>query len=101
MSNDQALQILGLAMRARKLVLGEDFIIQAMRQETHKLVLLASDAGENITKKIMDKANTFHVEVNQSFTASELSNAIGKQNRVAVLVKDKGFITLVKKQLDS
>lgn len=100
-SKEKVLKTLGLAMRARKLVLGEDLIIQAIRKEAHKLVLLASDAGENITKKITDKSKTYHVQVIQDFTSEELSNAIGKQNRKVILLKDKGFITLLNKQLDS
>lgn len=100
MSKQQVLQTLGLAMRARKVVLGEDFILAAMKTEGPKMVFLASDAGENFRKKIYDKATTYKVKVCIDLTTEELSNAIGKQNRKAVLLKDKGFIKLVIKQLD-
>lgn len=87
---DQVLNLLGLATRARKIVLGEEFVLKVM-SKTNKVVFLANDAGDNITKKIKDKAETYSCLLIQSYSTEELSRAIGKENRKVILVDDKGF----------
>lgn len=87
---------LGLAYRAKKTVIGTDYVVDAMRKSQVFLVLLASDAGDNTKKKISDKAKTFQVEVNDKYSTEELSNAMGKQNVKVVGIKDKGFSELLK-----
>lgn len=47
----QLLKLLGLAMRANKVVTGEDFCVEGIRKNEIKYVFLASDAGINTTKK--------------------------------------------------
>ena len=87
---DKILNLLGLATRARKIVLGEDFVLRAMSKQ-NKVVFLANDAGENIRKKINNKAESFNCLVIDMYSSDQLSNAIGKQNRKVILVDDKGF----------
>lgn len=48
---NQIEQMLGLAMRARKLITGEELVVKAIRQGQVKLVILASDASANTRKK--------------------------------------------------
>ncbi len=79
-------------MRARKITLGQDFVLKAIAQSPKAIVFLAKDAGGNITKKIQDKVETYNQVIVTEFTADELSKAIGKENRRVVLVADKGFI---------
>ena len=85
------LNLLGLAMRARKVVLGTDFVIKEAAKHPGSVLFLASDAGDNVRKKIEDKSKVYHMTVIKDFNTLELSNAIGKENRVVVLVIDKGF----------
>lgn len=88
-------------MRARMLVLGEEFVLSNMKNKKHNLVFIASDAGENIKKKVKDKTITYNALLIDYFTTDELSNAIGKKNRKIILVQDKGFIDSFKKHMDS
>lgn len=97
---DKVLNLLGLAMRARKIVLGQDFVLKEMSKQ-HKLVFLAKDAGENITKKIIDKATSFHCTVCRNFSSDELSQAIGKENRKVLLINDLGFSRKLKEYINS
>lgn len=90
MKRKETLNLLGLAMRARKITLGEEFVLKQI-QLPDTLLFLASDSGNNITKKVKDKANTYNRIVITEFTSEELSKAIGKQNRKVILVQDKGF----------
>ena len=91
MNKEKTLNLLGLATRARKVIVGEGFVLKGIK-EPNAIIFLASDAGENIKKKINDKANTYNKLVITDFDSDELSNAIGKENRKVVLVTDKGFI---------
>jgi len=90
------LQLLGLAMRAKKVVAGEDFCVEGIRSGEIKYVFLASDAGINTTKKITDKTKYYNVFLNNEFTSKELSNAIGKNNRMVIGIKDIGFAKKMK-----
>ena len=101
MNKQKILNLLGLAQRARKVVLGEEFVLNALSKNEYCLVFLASDAGENIKNKIIKKTNYYNVRTIDFLTSDELSKAIGKQNRKVVLVSDKGFINKFIEYLES
>lgn len=82
--------LLGLAMRARKLVMG-DKLIPGIQNQSVKLVLIASDASENTKKKLTDKCTYYGIEWMLIDDSVSLSRAIGKVNRMAVGVIDEGF----------
>ena len=52
MTNQAVLQFLGLAARARKIISGEELVVKEIRHGNAKLVLLASDASANTSKKL-------------------------------------------------
>ena len=85
------LQLLGLAMRAGKVVSGEDFVIQEIRSGKAQLVILSMDAKKNTEKKISDKCHSYKVPLLRYGTRQELGNAIGKEARVVIAVTDRGF----------
>ena len=88
-------------MRARKVTLGEEFVLKEITRVPGSVVFLASESGANITKKINDRAknNTFTLITHLS--SDEISKAIGKQNRRLVLVNDKGFCKKFLEYMDS
>ena len=92
----KVLQLLGLAFRAKKVISGEDFCVEAIRNGEAKYLFLASDAGVNTTKRITDKANYYKVTLDTTFTSNELSTAIGKNNRMVVAITDSGFAKKIK-----
>lgn len=98
---NKVLNLLGLAARARMITLGEEFVLKSLPKNTHNLVFLASDAGKNISGKIINKTNTYGALLINSFTSDELSKAIGKENRKVILVSDKGFVDKFKEYLES
>ncbi|MBR7552930.1 YlxQ family RNA-binding protein [Allobacillus sp. GCM10007491] len=85
------LNLLGLANRARKLVLGEGAIVEGIRSKQVKLVLIAEDASDNTQKKLVDKCKSYQVPYVIVDNRQVLSKAIGKEGRVAVGVTDAGF----------
>lgn len=92
------LQLLGLTSRARKNATGET-LIQKIRQNEVSLVLIANDASDNSLKKISDKCKYYNVPYIIYGTIEEISKAIGKQNRVAVGILDKGFAKKIKEEI--
>ncbi len=88
---------LGLCFRAGKLVHGTDSVIVGIQSKKVKYVFLANDASENTKKKILDKSKYYSVEVNEEYTSSELSAAIGKSGRMALGVTDENFLKILKK----
>lgn len=87
----QVTQMLGLAMRAGCVVTGEERVVQTIRSGQAKLVLIANDAGFNSHKKLTDKSRYYEVPLLNHFDRQTLGHALGKGERVAVAVTDKGF----------
>lgn len=101
MDKKKILQLLGLAMRARKVVLGEEFVLKELSKNNDSILFLASDSGDNIKKKVEERASYYDFTCIDFFTTDELSSAIGKQNRKTILVLDKGFNRKFREYLDS
>lgn len=91
-------QLLGLTSRARKNVTGET-LFHKIRQNEVSLVIIATDASENSIKKIRDKCTHYNVEYVIYGNTSEISNAIGKLNRVAVGILDQGFAKKIREEI--
>lgn len=85
------LQLLGLAARARKVISGEELVVKEIRSGNAKLVLLASDASNNTSKKITDKCQYYNVEFHVFGDRYDLGHATGKEARVALAITDSGF----------
>jgi ribosomal protein L7Ae-like RNA K-turn-binding protein len=88
---DKALRLLGLAMRAGKVVSGEEIVLAAIRSGEAKLVFLSTDAAKNTEKRVTDKCSSYQVPLIRAATRQELGHAIGKGERVVVAVTDEGF----------
>ncbi len=97
--NKDLLSLIGLAYAAKKIVTGEEFVIEKIRQNQVKFLFIAKDASEKSKKKLIDKATFYKVEYNLDFSSEELSKAIGKQNRMSIGILDKGFTKLIKEKV--
>ncbi|GIP33112.1 ribosomal L7Ae/L30e/S12e/Gadd45 family protein [Paenibacillus sp. J2TS4] len=97
MKNNKLLSGLGLAMRAGKLVFGEEGVLDAIRTGKAKLVLLAMDASENTSKKFRDKCDSYHVPLIEYGTREQLGSSVGKAERVIIAVTDPGFAQMMVK----
>ena len=85
---DKTLSTLGLAYRAKKLVLGEEVLNQISNV---KLIIIANDISENSRERFLKKCNFYNIEYIDRFTSSEISNALGKNNVKVVGITDEGF----------
>jgi ribosomal protein L7Ae-like RNA K-turn-binding protein len=93
--NDRFFSQLGLAMRAGKLVTGDEAALTAVRSREAKLLIIASDASENTKKKYKDKCTTYGVKVIEGGSRDRLGASIGKESRVVLAVVDLGFARLL------
>ncbi len=85
------LQMLGLAVRARMLISGEELVVKSIQTKQAKLAIISSDASENTMKKIQDKCKSYNVELHVFGDRSDLGHATGKEARVALAITDDGF----------
>lgn len=90
-------QILGLAMRAGKIVSGEEQVLHTVRSGKAQLVFLAEDAAKNTEKRVHDKCDSFGVPIFRYGSREELGQAIGKPERVVIAVTDAGFTRTIQK----
>lgn len=97
MMKNKFLSQLGLAMRAGKIVTGDDAVQKAIRSGEAKLVVLAEDASANTRKKIQDKCQFYGVKLIEMGTKDELGGSIGKEMRVVLGVVDGGFAQMLQK----
>jgi len=95
MAGAKTLSHLGLAMRAGKLVSGEETVLKAIRSGEAKLVVMAEDASDNTGKKLTDKCGSYEVPLVIGYTRYELGGAVGKPERVMFAVTDQGFAQLI------
>jgi ribosomal protein L7Ae-like RNA K-turn-binding protein len=94
--DDNAFQLLGLAMRAGKVVSGEEQVLKAIRFQKAKLVLLSMDASQNTSKRITDKAAYYDIPLIRAGLREQLGQAIGKEQRVVIAVSELGLASKIK-----
>jgi ribosomal protein L7Ae-like RNA K-turn-binding protein len=97
MMKNKMLSYLGLAMRAGKLVTGDEGVMSAIRSREAKLVILASDASSNAQKKYRDKCSSYQIRLIESCSRDELGLSIGKAERVVIAIMDSGFAQMIEK----
>ena len=87
---NKLLSMLGLALRAGRLVSGVQAVEIALKKGECKLVIIDEDASDN-TKKQMADACAFKKTPLITVSASSLGNAIGKPGRMIAAVTDTSF----------
>ncbi len=92
--------LLGLAMRARAVVSGDDVCMRHIRDNTARYVLLAEDAGANGAKKIKDKCTFYGIPFATVLTRDVLGRALGKEERTVVAITDEKFSKTIKELVE-
>ena len=100
-STKRALGMLGLAMKAGKVVIGTEQVIAFLQKNKVKLVLLSGTASEGTQKKIRFKCE-FYKTHNLELTVNtdELGRLLGKTYAPAVVgITDENFANTITKLL--
>ncbi len=91
MQNDKCLRMLGLAMRAGRLALGEGAARDSIRAKKAKLVIVSQDASGNTKKKLSDSCRFYSVPYFEYGDRIMLGSAAGRAFAVTIAVNDEGF----------
>ncbi|AWB44340.1 50S ribosomal protein L7ae [Paenibacillus sp. CAA11] len=92
---------LGLAMRAGKVVSGDEIVLKAIRSKEAKLVIVAGNSSLNTQKKFRDKCGTYKVPLLIGFDREHLGASVGKPERVVLALTDQGFANLLRKTVSN
>ncbi|WP_420826762.1 YlxQ family RNA-binding protein [Chengkuizengella sediminis] len=93
--NNKILSYIGLAKRAGKCLSGEEKVLNKIRSNEAKLVIIASDASDNTSKKFKDKCSSYHVPLIQYNNRSQLGQSLGEAERVVIAITDDGFVKMI------
>ena len=101
---DKLLMTVGLAAKARRIVLGTDRVCESLRdtKNTPVLVIEACDTSENTHKKLTDKCKYYGVRlVRIEADTVELGRAVGKTSATAAVgITDSGIARAVCAKLE-
>ena len=100
LKQNKVLSLLGLAMRGRNLVSGEFQTLEAVKNGSAMLVIIAEDASANTKKLFANKCAFYEIPVYEFGTKEELGRAIGKDMRSSLGVSDAGLAEAIVKQLE-
>ncbi|EEJ73005.1 L7Ae/L30e/S12e/Gadd45 family ribosomal protein [Lactobacillus ultunensis] len=98
-NRQKAINLLGLAERAGKLTTGAETVINNLNRRKIKAIIMASDIHDNTAEKVDRVARKNSIPIINSFSAAELSQAIGKKRKVLGLT-DAGFTKALVKRIN-
>lgn len=101
MNRNKVLSLLGLAAKGRNVASGELQTLNAVRDGTAMLVLVAEDASMNTRKLFTDKCSFYEVPRYLYGTKESLGKAIGKAERSSVAVLEAGLAGSIIRHLEN
>ena len=87
MSAGEAVGLIGIAMRAGKLTLGEEACLNVIRADRAALILIDEGVSPGTLKKFRD-ASEFHKVRMITLKAGQLAHSVGRPNRRTAVVQD-------------
>lgn len=100
MNYNKIYSLLGLAMKAGRVVSGEFATDKSVKEGTAFLVLVSEDASDNTKKKFSNTCEFYEVPRFFFGTKDELGHAIGKEMRSSLAITDEGFAKSLIKHLE-
>ena len=92
--------MLGLAMKAGKVVSGEFATDKRVKSGKAWLMIVSEDASDNTKKMFRDKSSFYEVPYYEIGSKEELGHAMGKEMRASLALTDPGFSNSICKLLD-
>ena len=97
---DNILHLLGLAMRAGRLEIGEEPVGAACRARSCRLILVARDAADNSFRRVRHFADAGQcLWLSVPYTKDELGAAVGRSVCAMTAVTDIGFANAIVERL--
>ena len=93
--------MLGIAMRAGQLSLGESGVLKTVSSGTALFMILDADASDNTKKKFQNMCDFYQVPIYFYKDKDTLGHAMGKEFRASLVVLDEGFAKGIRKHIDT
>ena len=97
--NKETLNFIGLMHRAGALITGTELVLNGVRSQKVKLVLIDAHVSEKTFKKMTDKCKFYHVSFIK-VDGGKLGHAIGNTSRKVVGVTDPHFTKALLKKIE-
>ena len=97
MAWNKAYGMIGMAMKAGKVVSGEFATEKAVKAGKAALVIVSETASENTKKKFRNMCDYYEVPIRFLGQKEELGHAIGKEFRASLAVLDAGLAKAIEK----
>jgi len=101
LKQSRVLSMLGLAARGRNVVSGELQTLNAVKDGSAMLVIVATDASENTKKLFGDKCSFYQVPLRVYGSKVQLGCAIGKDFRSSLAIIDAGLAKSVTRYMEA
>ena len=100
MDNNNILNMIGLALRAGRLEIGEEPVGAVCRARDCRLIIVARDAADNTFRRVRHFADAGQcLWISVPFTKDELGSAVGRSSCAMLGVTDIGFAEAIAKKL--
>jgi ribosomal protein L7Ae-like RNA K-turn-binding protein len=97
---DRAMSLLGMARRARELVIGQDRVFAAMKNGCRLFIVTSEDCSSNVLRKI--RSSNCDMLVARGHSRESLGSAVGVANaQIVALPLGSGFVKKLKELLKS
>ena len=98
MTNELKLKnLLGLAQRARLLVSGNFAVLEALKKEQVKAIILTTDASQSTAKEFEKISEEKSLPLYRVLTRETLGQCLGKDFRAVAAILDAGFKKSIEK----
>lgn len=98
MINNNILGLIGLAMKAGKVVFGADSVEESIEKRKVKLIIVSEDSSERTKNKFTKLCEKYNLPIIVDGNIDELSKAIGKNNKAIIGIKDINFANSIQKK---
>jgi ribosomal protein L7Ae-like RNA K-turn-binding protein len=92
--------MIGMAMKAGKVVSGEFATEKAVKTGTAWMVIVSEAASENTKKMFRNMCTFYKVPMFVYGTKEDLGHSMGKEFRASLAVTDEGFAKSIEKRLN-
>lgn len=96
---NRVLAMVGMAMKAGKIVSGEFATEKAVKTGKAFLVIVSEAASENTKKMFRNMCTYYEVPMYTYGTKEELGHSMGKEFRASLAVTEEGFAKSIEKRL--
>lgn len=93
MNASKQLNLLGLSLRAGKLIHGDENVEKAIKRDKIRVIILAKDVSDTTKERYHRFAQEYQVPLCDSYTREEISHAINKARAICGIA-DKGLAKL-------